>query len=139
MSQDVEQVTNKLWVLNDSPEAYAILRNVPVQRRSRIQLANIVFAGLVTIVEIGRDNFRTEDIAQAANVSIGTFYRYFKDRVALLDYLWPERRDTYFELNGLEQAHRALVIKDIERRQEAIAALAAEEESAHVSELSLVG
>lgn len=34
--------------------------------------------------------------AEVAGVSIGTVYRYFPDRVAILDHLWPDRADTYW-------------------------------------------
>lgn len=39
----------------------------------------------------GFDRFTSADIARAAGVSIGIFYRYFADRVAVLDALYPDR------------------------------------------------
>ena len=35
------------------------------------------------------------DIAEYAGVSIGTFYRYFDDRIQVLDHIWPNRQDIY--------------------------------------------
>ena len=69
------------------------LRNVPKQTRSEKRLAAIRKAGvdLYTNPLIGRDRMTTAQVADLAGCSIGTFYRYFDDRVALLDAIAPER------------------------------------------------
>lgn len=41
--------------------------------------------------KIGRDRMTTADVAKSAKCSIGTVYRYFTDRVALLDDIAPDR------------------------------------------------
>ncbi|WP_413600825.1 TetR/AcrR family transcriptional regulator [Curtobacterium sp. Curtsp57] len=69
------------------------LRNEPVQARSAKRLATIEQAGEVAIAEIGIDRFTTADVARIAGCSIGTVYRYFPDRVAILDRLRPHRHD----------------------------------------------
>jgi Bacterial regulatory proteins, tetR family. len=40
---------------------------------------------------VGRDRFTTDMIAKRAECSIGTIYRYFADRVDILDELYPNR------------------------------------------------
>jgi len=42
------------------------------------------------IAEHGRDGFTTGHIAAELNCSIGLIYRYFDDRTAILDWLYPE-------------------------------------------------
>jgi AcrR family transcriptional regulator len=43
----------------------------------------------------GRDRFTTVQIAEIAGVSVGTVYRYFDNRLAMLDHVWPDRNDVY--------------------------------------------
>ncbi|WP_213816255.1 TetR/AcrR family transcriptional regulator [Glaciihabitans sp. dw_435] len=46
----------------------------------------------VTAINLaGRDRFTTADVAAIAGCSIGTLYRYYKDRIAILDAIWPDR------------------------------------------------
>ena len=60
-----------------------------------MRIEQIVAAALIVLARNGRDRFTTADIAAEAGVSIGTIYRYFADRVAILDHVWPNRRDTF--------------------------------------------
>ena len=69
------------------------LRVQPKQRRAIAQLAAIEEAARYVLGTKGRDRFTTKDIASRAHVSIGTVYRYFPDRVAILDHVWPDRKD----------------------------------------------
>lgn len=69
----------------------AELRNKPLQDRSRQRLAEIRTAARQVLEEVGRDRFTSQLVADRAGCSIGTFYRYFEDRVALLDDLYPNR------------------------------------------------
>lgn len=80
-----------------APETDSVkpLRIIPVQHRSHVQIEQIVAAALIVLAQIGRDRFTTADIAAEARVSIGTVYRYFADRVAILDYVWPNRSDIF--------------------------------------------
>ena len=75
-------------------------RFAPVQERSRKTVDKLVRAAkeLLADPEVGRDRFTTAMVAERAGVSIGTFYRYFSDRVDLLDAIWLNRRDSYLEL-----------------------------------------
>jgi hypothetical protein len=63
----------------------------PIQARAIQTLRQIEAAALHVLAECGRDRFTTSNVAEAAGCSIGTLYRYFPDRVALLDHIWPDR------------------------------------------------
>lgn len=67
-----------------------MLRNEPVQLRSAATLAKLEAAAIAMIAEHGRDGFTTKHIADHAGVSIGTSYRYFVDRKAVLDWVYPD-------------------------------------------------
>jgi hypothetical protein len=69
----------------------ANVRNAPVQRRSQSRLEQIVAAAHRALFENGRDRFTTQQVAELAGCSIGTVYRYFDDRVAILDAIFPDR------------------------------------------------
>jgi AcrR family transcriptional regulator len=69
------------------------LRNTPIQNRSQSRLNTIEDAARAALAELGRDRLTTAAIAERANCSIGTVYRYFPDRVAILDHIWPDRDD----------------------------------------------
>jgi AcrR family transcriptional regulator len=77
------------------------LRNTPVQARSSARLAGIEQAAETAIATIGIDKFTTADVARIAGCSIGTVYRYFPDRVAILDRLRPHRHDAAVVLNEI--------------------------------------
>lgn len=67
------------------------IRNVPVQHRSAARLAALETAARNVINEVGRDAFTTAQVAERAGVSIGTVYRYFVNKIAILDHVWPNR------------------------------------------------
>lgn len=77
------------------------LRNEPVQRRSTARLAALEAAAEQAIAEEGIDKFTTADVARIAGCSIGTVYRYFPDRVAILDRLQPNRHKAAEKLNEI--------------------------------------
>jgi len=68
------------------------LRNTPQQHRSQVTLAALTDAARVAADTFGYDYFTTADVASIAGRSIGTVYRYFPDRVALLDAIDSGRR-----------------------------------------------
>jgi AcrR family transcriptional regulator len=72
-------------------EALEQLRNIPVQGRSLKRLAALEDAAREALRIHGRDRLTTKHVADIAGASIGTVYRYFPDRVAILDRIWPER------------------------------------------------
>jgi AcrR family transcriptional regulator len=69
------------------------LRHQPVQFRSETRLNQIKAAAtiLYNTPEVGRDRLTTAHVATLAGCSIATVYRYFQDRVALLDAIAPDR------------------------------------------------
>ena len=66
-----------------------ILRTAPVQLRSTKRIQAIADATREAIRIHGRDHFTTNDVAALAGCSIGVVYRYFDDRLALLEYVYP--------------------------------------------------
>jgi AcrR family transcriptional regulator len=83
-------------------DAVGRLRNLPVQSRAQFTLRRIEGAirAVLSDPEIGRDRFTTNQVAQLAQVSIGTIYRYFPDRVAMLDHVWPHRESGHLPLES---------------------------------------
>jgi AcrR family transcriptional regulator len=63
------------------------LRNEPVQARSTARLAALLDAAAVVVDEIGFERMTTAMVAERAGASIGTVYRYFPDRIAVLQAL----------------------------------------------------
>ena len=72
------------------------LRTAPVQKRSKKTLQDLVSAAqeLLSDPDIGRELLTTALVAEKVGVSIGILYRYFEDEIAIMDYVWPQRRDT---------------------------------------------
>ncbi len=63
------------------------LRNEPVQARSTARLAALLDAAAFVIDELGYERLTTAMVAERAGASIGTVYRYFPDRIAVLQAL----------------------------------------------------
>lgn len=64
-----------------------LIRNEPVQARSAARLTALLDAAARTIDDIGFERLTTAMVAEGAGASIGTVYRYFPDRVAVLQSL----------------------------------------------------
>ncbi len=75
----------------DSSTSYfsgsALIRNEPVQARSTARLSGLLDAAAAVIGEIGYERLTTAMVAERAGASIGTVYRYFPDRLAVLQAL----------------------------------------------------
>lgn len=67
--------------------AAAPIRNEPVQARSTARLATLLDSAAAVIDEIGYERLTTAMVAERAGASIGTVYRYFPDRIAVLQAL----------------------------------------------------
>ncbi len=65
----------------------ATIRNEPVQARSTARLATLLDSAAAVIDEIGYERLTTAMVAERAGASIGTVYRYFPDRIAVLQAL----------------------------------------------------
>ncbi len=70
-----------------SADTRAALRNEPVQARSTARLTALLDAAAAVVDEIGFERLTTAMVAERAGASIGTVYRYFPDRIALLQAL----------------------------------------------------
>lgn len=68
-------------------DTVVLLRNEPVQARSAARLTTLLDAAAAIIDEIGFERLTTAMVADRAGASIGTVYRYFPDRIALLQAL----------------------------------------------------
>jgi AcrR family transcriptional regulator len=60
------------------------LRHKPVQARSTERLSTLLDAAAAVVDEVGFERMTTAMVAARADVSIGTIYRYFPDRIAVL-------------------------------------------------------
>jgi AcrR family transcriptional regulator len=96
-----------------------ILRNKPVQERSQARLEQILDAAREALADpaMGRDRFTTADVARISGCSIGTVYRYFPDRIAILDRVWPDRADGVLPLEAklAGDAAPSLSIEELEQ------------------------
>ena len=127
-------------VVDLMPEARAALRNEPVQARSTARLTALLDAAASIVDEIGFERLTTAMVAERAGASIGTVYRYFPDRIALLQALsarnlervltrtadeiaderherWPEALDAAFSVLidafATEPGYRGLRVGDV--------------------------
>lgn len=73
--------------LSTRTDAIALIRNEPVQARSTARLAALLDAAAKVVDEIGYERLTTAMVAERAGASIGTVYRYFPDRIAVLQSL----------------------------------------------------
>jgi len=74
-------------IIGDPTVGQLSLRNEPVQARSTARLAGLLDAAAAVIDELGYERLTTAMVAERAGASIGTVYRYFPDRIAVLQAL----------------------------------------------------
>lgn len=72
------------YQLTDRGLDSSLLRNEPVQARSAARLTGLLDAAAAVVDEIGYERLTTAMVAERAGASIGTVYRYFPDRIVLL-------------------------------------------------------
>jgi hypothetical protein len=84
-----EQVVDGTMTIEAGP--VALIRISPVQQRSQDRLQQIEAAAREVLARVGRDRLTTAMVAELAGCSIGSVYRYFADRVAILDAIAPDR------------------------------------------------
>jgi AcrR family transcriptional regulator len=63
------------------------LRNVPLQARSRARLGRVLDAAEELLEREGSETFSTTAVARVAGVSVGTVYRFFPDKQAIVEAL----------------------------------------------------
>lgn len=81
---------------------YGPVRVAPVQLRSTKRVSNILDAAAAYIAQHGYETMTTAAIAESSGASIGTVYRYFPDRLAMLQTL--AGRNQQRALDALEKA-----------------------------------
>ena len=97
-------------------DARITLRNEPVQARSTARLAALLDAAAAVVDEIGYERLTTAMVAERAGASIGTVYRYFPDRIALLQALGARNLDRVLaglaiELEDARHTHWASAVR----------------------------
>jgi len=73
-----------------TPESGAVppqVRTAPIQERSAARIDALLDAAAAVVDEVGFDRLTTAMVAERASASIGTVYRYFPDRIVLLQAL----------------------------------------------------
>ncbi|ROQ41225.1 TetR family transcriptional regulator [Frondihabitans sp. PhB188] len=97
------------------PGGSSLLRNEPVQARSSARLTGLLDAAAAIIDEIGFERLTTAMVAERAGASIGTVYRYFPDRIAVVEALAArcvgrlmERIDGVIVESGSQEWHDAV-------------------------------
>ncbi|MFP7833047.1 TetR/AcrR family transcriptional regulator [Marisediminicola sp. LYQ134] len=85
---------------SETPSSVPLLRNAPVQARSNARLTSLLDAAAAVIAESGYERLTTAMIAERAGSSIGTVYRYFPERIAVLHAL-AARAMERFESDGV--------------------------------------
>ena len=78
-------------------ESTTLLRHEPVQARSNARLAALLDAAALTIDNVGYERLTTAMVAERAGASIGTVYRYFPDRIAVLQGVSARASDRFLE------------------------------------------
>lgn len=82
------------------------MRTEPIQERSAARVDALLDAAAAVVDEIGFDRLTTAMVAERADASIGTVYRYFPDRIALLQGL-RERAISRFRREVVAQIERS--------------------------------
>ena len=89
------------------------LRNAPLQARSRERLRRVLDAADEVLARDGAGAFTTTRVADAAGVSIGSVYRFFPDKAAIVEALavryWSDFEDL---VAGVAEADAAQPLDD---------------------------
>jgi AcrR family transcriptional regulator len=88
----------------DSQPGVPLVRTEPVQERSSARIDALLDAAAAVVDEIGFDRLTTAMVAERAGASIGTVYRYFPDRIVLLQAL-RDRALTRYRNLVVEKIH----------------------------------
>ena len=86
----------------DSGAQGQLIRTEPIQQRSADRLSALLDAAAEVVDEVGFDRITTAMIAERAGASIGTVYRYYPDRVAVLHAL-RERAISRFRVRVVDE------------------------------------
>ena len=89
-------------IVDSGADARITLRNEPVQARSAARLSALLDAAAAIVDEIGYERLTTAMVAERAGASIGTVYRYFPDRIAVLQALAARNLERVLESTTAE-------------------------------------
>jgi AcrR family transcriptional regulator len=84
--------SDSAWQYTESRFRLSISVDKPLRADARRNRQRIVKAAAEQIAERGLD-VQMEDIAHAAGVGVGTIYRHFPTKQALIDALWDDKRE----------------------------------------------
>lgn len=99
-------MSNVDLILGADPSRKRAVRTEPTQRRSSQRLDALLDAAAEIVDESGFERLTTQMVAERAGASIGTVYRYFPDRVAVLHAL-RERSVRRFRERIADELERA--------------------------------
>jgi AcrR family transcriptional regulator len=91
-----------------------LLRNEPVQARSAARLSSLLDAAAEVVEEVGYERLTTAMVAERAGASIGTVYRYFPDRIAVLEGLSARAFRRF--LDRVSEVYRDSRLQTVEER-----------------------
>ncbi len=91
-----------------------LLRNEPVQARSAARLSSLLDAAAEVVEEVGYERLTTAMVAERAGASIGTVYRYFPDRIAVLEGLSARAFRRF--LDRVTEQYRESSLETVEER-----------------------
>lgn len=80
---------------SEAPSVVPLVRTEPIQERSAARVDALLDAAAEVVDEIGFDRLTTAMVAERAGASIGTVYRYFPDRIVLLQALRDRAIERY--------------------------------------------
>ena len=95
-------------LLGADPSRKRVVRTEPTQRRSTQRLDALLDAAAEIVDEIGFERLTTQMVAERAGASIGTVYRYFPDRVAVLHALRERSVRRFRERVAVDMANTEL-------------------------------
>ena len=95
-------------LLGADPSRKRVVRTEPTQRRSTQRLDALLDAAAEIVDETGFDRLTTQMVAERAGASIGTVYRYFPDRVAVLHALRERSVRRFRERVAVDMANTEL-------------------------------
>jgi AcrR family transcriptional regulator len=88
-------VANIKSASSEAPSVVPLVRTEPIQERSAARVDALLDAAAEVVDEIGFDRLTTAMVAERAGASIGTVYRYFPDRIVLLQALRDRAIERY--------------------------------------------
>ncbi|MEW9551431.1 TetR family transcriptional regulator [Nonomuraea sp. NPDC050783] len=73
----------------------SVLRRRPAQRRSAVRVERMLDECALLLDEVGYEGLTTKEVARRAEVPIGTFYQFFRDKQALVRALALRNLDAF--------------------------------------------